>query len=464
MIKRLLLFTAIIGLGFSSCKEKDNDSSDGTLILTGTIEEQLETIKGLSYSQLTPNEQKLKLESDAKEVLDQMTSMKSSPAIDAFDNLEALLKLGKPDFSGVSKTKAATIEELLSISDVYGIYTWNAQKKEWTKTASTTEFKFSFPSKKSGTSNDAVVNMTSTNSGVTYTDEYYEWDNSLETYVTKNYIYQLPSTAQATLTIGSTVIATAKMDAQYANKKPAPEKANTTITLHDGYSIVAEGKQGTPSTGSAKFTYKDQTIFDATAEGTIDLKKLADDNYADDDYDYNYFGKANGVIKIMNNLVVIVEGDFTSLIVEDNSIYDNYKYYSPNTIDFITKQNTADLEYSKAIAANFNAKMKLTLASRKDLAKIADVIMVSELDDYSYYAIWNTTDKDWQSWIKDEITGTGRAVTASDAGAQKRLFYQEVYYLRFKDNTLVSLDSYFSEGFGKFLDQWDEFMKAFERK
>jgi hypothetical protein len=100
--------------------------------------------------------------------------------------------------------------------------------------------------------------------------------------------------------------------------------------------------------------------------------------------------------------------------------------------------------------------MKLILVSKKDGTKIADVVYRSEKE-YSY----NT---ELPVWVKDKYYTAGGYWTNNGTGATITVqYYEEVLYLKFNDNTEVSMSSYFSTGFDDLETKFENFLKAFER-
>ena len=144
MIKKFLLLSLVVSqltISCSSDESPENKPEEPTK--EQTLAEQIANIVKQPYSKLSPADQKLKLEAEANEMLVQLDKSKSSGAIEAIQNLGRLFSLKHIDlFDGKSDNG---VEEVLNISGVYGIYTWNNTNKTWIKTASTTELKFVFP-------------------------------------------------------------------------------------------------------------------------------------------------------------------------------------------------------------------------------------------------------------------------------------------------------------------------------
>jgi hypothetical protein len=95
----------------------------------------------------------------------------------------------------------------------------------------------------------------------------------------------------------------------------------------------------------------------------------------------------------------------------------------------------------------------MALVSKIDGTKIADIIERSDID-YSYYS--------YSQWQWDTYYGYGYWVYSSNPGVLIN-HYTEVPYLRFGDQSEVSIETYFSTGFTTFKTNVENYLKAFER-
>lgn len=450
MIKKFLLLSLVVSQLTISCSSEDSPKDEPTA--EQTLAEQIANIVKQPYSKLTPAEQKLKLEAEANEMLTQLDKSKSSSAIEAIENLNRLLDLNQIDiFSGKNDNK---VEDILNISGVYGIYTWNNTEKAWVKTASTTELKFVFPAKSSQTANNAILSAKGVSSDVKvkYYDGYlYNGNEGKEIYDS----LFLPSSSDATLTIDGTASATFTQTAKYSSKNQSPDEFAYKITLNDGYTWEMSGKKGVENTSKALFTYNGKTLVDFNAGSTANI-----DNLIDNDELIQYRGKANGLIKLMDNFIIVADMDLATAATDDaaldkTNVRPKYPIWNQANSDFkayYAALNAYEKKQSEGIAANFNKNMKLILVSKKDGTKIADIIQHSEKssDDYtSQLPVWNA---EGGYWTND---GTGESYTLS--------YLDEVYYLKFNDNTEVSMATYFSKGFENLQTKFDDFIKAFNK-
>ena len=403
-----------------SCSSDDNSDPTDSQSLT----DQITAITKQPYSNLTPSEQKVKLEAEANSMLTQMDKSKTSGAVEAIQNLGNLLSIGTVDiFNGKNDNQ---IEDIINVSGVYGIYTWNNAKQDWIKTASTTELKFVFPAKKNLTTNNASFSSKSVSSNIKVKmEDSYNWQTGV---VINDYFY-LPTSADATLTIDNAQAATFVANAKYTGTVEAPDEASFKMVLNDGYSYeISGGKKATANTAKSSFSYNGKNLVSFTSGSTADIDALIkDDNLT------QYRGKANGLVQIMDNFIIIDDMDIAGLASDEAALEKSLIYPDYNSKTYYADLNAYNLKESNGYVAAANKNIKLLLVSKKDGTKIADVIQHSEKG-YSYYS-------------------NGTLVQ----------YYDTVLYLKFNDNTEVEMGAYFSTGFDALETKFEDFLKAFER-
>jgi hypothetical protein len=460
IMKKSILLLMILSQLAISCSSNDPDPTDSQ-----SLTEQIAAIIKQPYSKLTPSEQKVKLEAEANTMLVQMDKSKTSGAIEAMQNLGNLLSIGTIDiFNGKNDNQ---IEDIINVSGVYGIYTWSNSKQDWIKTASTSELKFVFPAKKNLTTNNASFSSKSvaSNIKVKLEDTYGNWvyDPKTDTYIQTpsiNDSFYLPTSADATLTIDNAQAATFVANAKYTGTVEAPDEASFKMVLNDGYTYEISGsKKATANTAKSSFTYNGKNLVSFTSGSTADIDILIEDDAL-----IQYQGKANGLVQIMDNFIIIADMDIATQTkdeeaLETSLVYPNYPDYdSPNANykAYYTAENTYYKKYSEGNVLNSNKNIKLILVSKKDGTKIADVVYHSEKGD-SY-------DRELPVWIKNlnytnggywSYTGNGEIITIQ--------YYDEMLYLKFNDNTEVEMSAYFSTGFDTLETKFEDFLKAFER-
>ncbi|SHM49885.1 hypothetical protein [Flavobacterium chilense] len=452
MIKKFILLSLVASQLMVSCSSDDSNDKPET---EQTIEEQIAALLKQPYSSLTPAQQKTKLEAEANEMLVQLDKTKSSGAIEALENLSRLLNVSQIDiFNGKNDNQ---VEDILNISGVYGIYTWNNANSTWVKTASTTELKFVFPAKKSQTANNAVFSSKSVSSDikVKYHDSYAY--NGNQTVDVNDWIF-LPTSSDAVLTIDNAQAATFTQTAKYSNGKEIPTESAFKLTLNDGYTWEMSSLKATDNSAKAALTYNGKTLIDFNGGSNAEIDKLLDNKEL-----IQYRGKANGLFKLMDNFVIVANMDLATsaadeVTLEKSLVYPNYPSYSDPKSDYkayYTAANAYNKKYSEGEVSNFNKNFKLTLVSKKDGTKIAEIVEHSEKEESSSWdvfnlPIWDANNKYW-AWYDDK----GEVFT--------RVYYNEVYYLKFNDNTEVEMSAYFSKGFEKFQDKFEDFIKAFNK-
>ncbi|MDY0986951.1 hypothetical protein SOM12_05940 [Flavobacterium sp. CFBP9031] len=468
MIKKLLLLSLIASQLMISCSSDNSDEvipevkPDPKPEVELTIEEQIAALLKQPYSNLTPAQQKTKFEAEANEMLVQLDKSKTSGAIEAIKNLGRLFSLKHIDlFDGKSQNG---VEEVLNISGVYGTYTWDDAKKTWTKTASTTELKFVFPAKEGQTTNNAVLTSKSTSSSIKFSnvDTYADWGYNSETQQygpitpsVQDWFY-LPSTVEALLTINGAQAATFTSNAKYSSQNKSPEDYSYKLALNDGYTWEMSGKKGTETTSKALFTYNGKSLINFNVTSSADIDKLIENVELS-----QYKGKANTLFSIMDNFIVIGNTDLAADAADKEALYkNNTRPASPDGENpksdykaYYTALNAYEKKISEGKAASFNKNTKLSLVSKKDGTKIADIVLRSEKvgDDYLVsLPVWNAQGKYW-TWSPN-----------GELFAQPYL--DEVVYLKFNDTTEAAMDVYFSEIFNSLHTKFTDFTSAFQTK
>ena len=460
MIKKFLLLSLVASQLMISCSH-DNDES--TPEPQQSIEEQIAALLKQPYSNLTPAQQKVKLEAESNEMLNQFDKIKSSSATEAIANLNRLLDVGSVDI--LNGKIGNQVEDILNVSGVYGIYTWNNTAKTWAKTASTTELKFVFPAKASLTANNAIFSAKSVSSDVKvkYADTYGRWvynsETKVSTYQTTTYDYFfLPTSANASLTIDNIQAATFTQTAKYSNGKQAPDEFACKMVLNDGYTWEASGAKAVQNNAKGSLTYNGKNLVDFVGGSTTEIDKLLDNSKL-----VQYRGKANGLIKLMDNFIIVADMDLAREASDEKALYQSTTppdYLSNENPSndykaFYTAKNAYKLKISQGLAANFNKNINLVLVSKNDGTKIATIVKHSQKEnEYTFNLpgwVTNQSSTTGGYWIK----GEGELFSQSD--------FDEVYYLKFNDNTEVEMSVYFSEEFNTFQTKFGEFIALFNK-
>lgn len=406
MIKKILLLSVVISQLTISCSKEDTPTDPSQ----ENLDTQIEAITKLPYSSLKPEQQKVKLESEANDMLLQLDKSKTSGAIEAVENLGNLLSINTVDI--LNGKNDNNIAEILNVSGVYGIYTWDNSKQIWVKTASTTELKFIFPAKKSQTTNNATFSTKSTSSDIKVNlgdlDQIF-----------------LPTSVDATLTIDNAQAATFSVNNKYSSGKQTPDEASYKMVLNDGYTLEMSSKK-MPIEAKSSFTFNGKNIVEFNSGSTANIDELLKDNAL-----ASYRGKANGLVKLMDNFVIVVNTDIAGLAADEAALDKSLIFPDYNSKTYYADLNVYNKNYSEGSVVANNKNTKMILVSTKDGTKIADVIQKS-VKGYSYY---NST-----TLVQ---------------------YYDEVLYLKFNDNTEVEMSTYFSTGFDTLNTKFEDFLKAF---
>ena len=461
----LVLFAALLFIG---C---DKDDKTNTVNVGSSVTDiDLEKVMRSPYSTLTPNEQKAKLEQESIDFLNELKAAGSLQAIEVFDYfINDLLYWDEPEIDDPMEDASTRTTEkwLFDITNSYGVFTWDASKKEWTKTNSNSELKFVFPSDSKSKSNNATLSLKALNSGATITEKWedYYYDESYET------IINLPNYASAILSIDGKEKAKIEVGAEYktmdkivfedddeyyeAISGSYPVKTQLKITTSEGfvywYSVDGSGKD---SRVEMQLTKEKQILVETLFSMDIDFKKVLDE-VADDVENLLDLDKANanGYMKLMDDLVIIYQIDAANMAREIDKIESEYDKNYPNwsSSNYYTLLGQLEKKYSDDMEKAVTKYMQVGLFSITENYKIADLILRSEkVDEYWDNYRWNDAYGYWEwSWSNPYV----------------KLYdeYGGVPYLKFRDNTLVEAEAYFSSGFGKLESTWKDFIEAFDR-
>jgi hypothetical protein len=451
MLKKITLLSLIISQLTISCSSNEDPA---TPVAEENLETQIAAIVKLPYSSLKPEEQKIKLEAEANDMLLQMDKSKTSGAIEAIENLGNLLSINTVDIlNGKNENQIA---DVLNVSGVYGIYTWDNSKQVWVKTTSTTELKFIFPAKKSQTLNNATLSSKSTSSDVkvklTDTEGAWIYNSNTGQYTQSPSIeddFFLPTSVDATLTIDNNQAATFALNSKYSNGKNTPDESSYRMVLNDGYTLEISGKK-LPVEAKSSFTYNAKNIIEFNSGSTANIDELLKEDAL-----ASYRGTANGLIRLMDNFVIVVNTDIAALATDEATLEKSLKNPDHQSKTYYTDLNTYNKSYSEGTVIANNKNTKMILVSKKDGTKIADVIQkYKKGDSYNSYDVWvndNTVSVYGGYWEWSNTPGTL---------VQE---YDEVLYLKFNDNTEVEMSTYFSTGFDNLNTKFEDFLKAFER-
>jgi len=435
----LVFFAVLLMMGCGKDDPKGNEDN----LETGTVTDiDLDKVMKYPYSKLTPESQKVKLEQESIAFLEMCNALKTSLAVKTLQYLNDLLEQDSPDI--YLWKEVSDVKDVFEFANVYGVYTWDNSK--WEKTTSTTELKFVFPANEESNSN-AILSVNAENSGIEYTEKYDDFEE----------VYYLPKSAIGILTVDNEEVARIELAAEYKDKE-IPVKTEYKMTTSDGYMYWCKLEKGTKSRIETQLTYKDDIMMEALFLTGAKIDDFVDNGF-EDKIKFDLLDKANGYMKLMDNLVLVYQVDMENLAHEIDKIEADYD----QKMDALNKYGEAweknrnryvleglyRKERSDKIALATNKYVKAALSSITEDYKIADLIGKSEKDDeYWDYYFWDAS----QGWIENGVNYT------------KKIDYYTINpYLKFNDNTLVEASAYFSEGFKDFELKWEDFVNAFDR-
>ena len=456
MIKKSFFITVIVGQFLFSCSTDDNSSdSTNNPVTTQSLSEQIADIVKLPYSSLSPEQQKTKLEFESNDFLTQLEKSKTSSAIEAIQNLADLLNTNAVDiFGGKNGNK---IEDIIDVTGVYGIYTWDSNTKKWTKASSNTELKFIFPSKKGQTSNNTTFssNSTSSNIKVKIRDTSGSWTYNANTNSSiftpgKDDSIFLPTAVNATLSINNIQVAKIENISKYETGKETPIESAIKISLNDGYVYEMKGTRGNSNEASLNFSYNGKNLISFLSSSNAKIDELLAGNNLN-----TYKGKTNGIVQILDNFLVLEELNSEGMSNDTDALFKTLvapDYFDPS---YHSKSNAYNKAKTEGNVANYNKNVKTILVSKKDGTKIADIIQKVE-NGYSYIDYYTTLNSPTQS-----MPYTYWSYSPNNPIVIQ--YYEVKDYLRFKDNTEIEMSVYFSTGFDSLKTKFTDFSNSFKK-
>ena len=444
VVAALLVVTFFSVAVFTGCDAEKLAKQHHDPDVLSTTDLDLDAIRSFPYSELTPEEQKVKLELESIELLNQLESASSLAAIEVFEYLIELLEIDEPQVEEPIKESRAGLWEVLTFdaSYAYGVFTWNDASQSWRRANSSSELKFVFPSGE-GKSNNAsfTVNSRNSNSNIVIEDS----STGGESNYHDRTVINLPGTITGILSLDNKEIARVEFGAEYEKfdkveiSGPSEDEyedddeeeyddENWLLTVQGSYPVVVklristnegfvywyniDGK-GKESSVEMQLSKDNKVLIESLFAFDIDFKSLLDEVSDDIDelFDLDIDVKANGYTKLLDDLVLIYAIDAMNLASEMERLDDEYD-----------DENQA---YCNDLAEVLNTNMSVVLVSLKEGDngfKIADIVYNVETDDGDYYVS---------------------------------------PFLKFGDGTQIEMDAYFGSGFSDLTDRWDEFREAF---
>ncbi len=386
-----------------------------------------------AFAKETVDEGKTNLESTGQQLVDEMQAMNKVEAAPVLESLSSLfsqpdeavvtfkaspfmrtilaaanLSNGKANLNAVTKSMKLDIDEDTTFLQVYnsmkGVYTWNNISADWVKTAGN-DITFLFPSTKGGTVNNATLKITYTGiAGLQLVD---------------GYSGDLPSTINATITVGSKKVFEINFNAAY-NNDGVPSAVNYFIALY-------------PFKYEISWTYSASTI-ELRYQLTNGAKNIMD-----------CYGSVGGNFSKENidKVDADKESEPTDVFSNGNAYFQLFDVKLAGSIDFLNLYNAQknididdEFKADTALVKELNKYVAIDLVYVSKQQKIAQVEFYPIKKVETYYG-WNS---------KGEFGLITK--TSSDI---------DIHFI-FADGSKGDMESYFSKGFEDLVNDLNAFI------
>ena len=415
------------------------------------------------YSALTPEQQKEKLAGEADAVLSQLQGLQHSTATALVQSLVKCMDYSSteteeipdevvyPDyqiFLSEQFRRNFWEENQIMVADAHGTFSWNAdmQDFDYDGTTPTDKLVILLPASLESTANDGRIEMTAKGSGAIISNSYDPTDI---------YRYEIPASMNVVLSSNGQTAATINItiqgagDIDIADKRPdwsSIVDAIDAVIRIDDYAITINGGIATDRSASAdiSLTKGSEPIIIGKIGGSVDWDFVeeycinssvdADGNYTCYEYNeavYPMPEEIKGEINIGSNLAIEALCNVKAINEATDALYDEHPSFQPND----DRKAFAEKE-----AAIYNKHVLATLASRTDRSKIATLKWAA------------LPHEDYTSWCDENGN-------CYDGETEYRYYCKPV--LVFNDQTEISAETYFGEGFDAVIDQWTAFFESF---
>ncbi|MBB2151328.1 hypothetical protein [Pedobacter gandavensis] len=417
-MKKNILFAALLCGVLLSCKKKSFTEEPIPPTLPPTE---------LGYSKLTTEQNKQALEQNGLDFIKKINTLPDEKFITLIE------RLGDLDLEALSNTiigreletiafagKNKQVEKLFSavttnnvakthnLSEYYGIYNWDLQKKEWTKTPSTSKFEVHYPSTATSNTNDALLTVSYTASKATISAD--------------GEAYELPAATNVSLSVSGKE--ELKLTGLYEYKingtaDATPTKADIRLNL-GSFQLVVTAENDTKVLTSRVTLAKDSKellnlVSTANLNGSYP-------NLEDLETPAEVIKDANMTFDVMN---IRLTGQANIKIIQDD--------YDAN--DMLPEKESREKQVA---TMNKNSSLFAVYKDKNEIFAKNEFVMVSDTYTYTDY---------------NPATGKWEPVT--------RTYYDLEPRLVFNDESKMSLKTFFGKGFTKFIDEFEIFTKKF---
>lgn len=375
----LPLVLLIFGIGFSSCN-KDDDADPNPAQVPD------------KFSELTVEQNKTNIEDNGIAMVNRMTELKSTSAIQTSINLSNLLEINdpltedqvvEPGRLSSSSSKYAIVQTLANFGqgragseevfetlktstadepespqeifdDLAGTYTWNSSIQDWETVDGVDKIIFKFPSTESGTTNNA-----------TYTIHSYSGIEGTPNPLDADYTGDIPSGLAVDLAVDGNVVLAYGFTAAY-NSSGEPTSFSTFLTLTPFKFVVTLTNNTKDISAKYSLTHNESILMDMGIGVSGNFTTEAIENSTDgSDYlntGYAYFQMLD--IKLSGNV------NAKSLIEDSEEIYEVYE---------------GDAAVEKfVVSLNENVKLSLFYVAANEKIAESEFYASESVDEYCY--------------------------------------------------------------------------------
>jgi hypothetical protein len=352
-----LLFATMIAFSFTfvSCGDDDKDTGN-------TVDD----ILGYSYSNLSPEKQKEKLQNDAISFLNEIKGVNEEQGVMVLAAFSELLSIDAPE--GLNSSNDLVYTEL------YGKYTWNGTTNKWTKSTLNDQAEFTFPL---GAGVDGKIVVTPTSpvnvaTGATQT-------------------IRVPKNVTVGIYLGTTEVSSIKASSEIQNATTIPANSNLSYKLGK-YDLSFSAVKGGNNAVTGILKKGDNILIDASLNTSGDL-----DNLLLEENPGNING--NVLIKLNNTLAFAGAVNVTKYAEAMGKAEQDYDDATEKGMYYSAE---AEEKFAKAETKAFNDSFELYLVSLSDNTKIAR--LKAETKSETYYSS--------TYWYSEYVLGFGDGTTS----------------------------------------------------
>ncbi len=452
MNKVFLLFLSAFFLTFSlvSCADDNEEPTNNTETPGGDDDEEI------PYSELTPEEQKERLQSDAIGFISALEGLTEEPGYKTMEVFSSLMETNPISLqSGILRNASS---DIFYINDFHGKYTWDSDEQKWNREPNDGSIIFEFPTTTDGNTNTEKIEISGVASEYYASQSWTEWEDTGKYEERDGYpypiyneyeyteSYQLPKSLTGSVTSNGKSVASISANSDLLNNDQLPT-TGTLSFIFGSYKMEFSANAKDNNTATFSLKKENTSLLSMTANLNGNAEKI-----------YNKEGDAgNGNFKLIIMGKLALQGNMNKISEFTNKSKALDKQYDVNNYRLFGLDDSSE-KYNKAQCNLVDQYGTFALISTDDTTKIADMKMkaiFSETyeDHYFYYQDYNTGK--YYDYIKEVY------LDKKPTYFYTYTYWESVPVLYFNDDTSIEASVYFSKGFDELLDRIDEFMSKF---